>query len=83
MPFLNALRAIRTRNTQQSDRLNVPFVELDALNWEPNWMGLNDTNPDELMRRMQKAMEGDRQIIAETYTKFPQQPFWPRLETHD
>ncbi|NER84298.1 MAG: AAA family ATPase [Leptolyngbya sp. SIO1D8] len=39
--------------------LNVPFVELDALNWEPNWVGLNDTNLDELMRRMQTAAAGD------------------------
>ena len=61
--------------------LNVPFVELDALNWEPNWVGLNDTNPDELMRRMQTATAGDRWVAAGSYTRFSQQVFWPRLET--
>lgn len=61
--------------------LNVPFVELDALNWEPNWVGLNDTNPDELMRRMQTATADDRWVVAGSYTQFSQQVFWPRLET--
>ncbi len=61
--------------------LNVPFVELDALNWEPNWVGLNDTNPDELMRRMQAATVGDRWVVAGSYTQFSQQVFWPRLQT--
>lgn len=28
--------------------LDVPFVELDALNWQPGWVGLNATDPDEL-----------------------------------
>lgn len=61
--------------------LNIPFVELDALNWEPNWVGLNETNPDELMRRMQAATVGDCWVVAGSYTKFSQQTFWPRLET--
>ncbi|MDB9526321.1 hypothetical protein PN498_10015 [Oscillatoria sp. CS-180] len=61
--------------------LNVPFVELDALNWEANWVGLNETDPDELMRRMQAATVGDRWVVAGSYTQFAQQTFWPRLET--
>lgn len=61
--------------------LDIPFVELDALNWEPNWVGLNEADPDELMRRMREATVGDRWVVAGSYTQFSQQVFWPRLET--
>lgn len=61
--------------------LDIPFVELDALNWEPNWVGLNEADPDELMRRMREATVGDLWVVAGSYTQFSQQTFWPRLET--
>jgi adenylate kinase family enzyme len=64
-----------------AESLNVPFVELDALNWDPNWVGLNDTDPCELMRRMQEATTGDSWVVAGSYTQFSQQVFWPRLDT--
>lgn len=43
---------------QLARTLEVPFVELDALNWLPNWTGLNATNPTELERRI--AMKSTR-----------------------
>lgn len=60
---------------------NVPFVELDALNWEPNWVGLNDTDPEEFIRRIQQATVGNSWVVAGSYSKFSQQVFWPRLDT--
>jgi hypothetical protein len=30
------------------EQLRIPFVDLDALNWLPNWQGLNDTDPARL-----------------------------------
>jgi len=63
-----------------AELLGVPFVELDALNWEPNWIGLNATNPDELERRINTATEGDGWVVAGSYTQYSQRIFWPRLD---
>lgn len=61
--------------------LDADFVELDALNWLPEWVGLNETNPDELERRFEHATRGDSWVVAGSYTRFAQRTFWPRLET--
>lgn len=61
--------------------LDADFVELDALNWLPDWVGLNDTDPDELERRFEHATRGDAWVVAGSYTRFAQRAFWPRLDT--
>jgi len=60
--------------------LDVSFVELDALNWLENWVGLNATDPDELERRMREATAGDGWVVAGSYTAFSQRAFWNRLQ---
>ena len=64
-----------------SRALGVSFVELDALNWEPGWVGLNDTNPEELERRFREATTSDGWVAAGSYTSFSQRAFWSRLQT--
>ncbi len=66
---------------QLASAFALAFVELDALNWEPNWVGLNDTDPAELERRMMNATKGDGWVVAGSYTRFAQRTFWSRLET--
>lgn len=61
--------------------LDADFVELDALNWLPDWVGLNETDPDELERRFEHATRGDAWVVAGSYTRFAQRTFWPRLDT--
>ncbi|TVS11725.1 MAG: adenylate kinase [Gammaproteobacteria bacterium] len=61
--------------------LDVPAVELDALNWLPGWVGLNATDPAELERRLTAATAGDGWVVAGSYTAFCQRTFWQRLET--
>lgn len=61
--------------------LDVPLVELDALNWEPGWIGLNDHDPAEFERRIESATAGDAWVVAGSYTSFSQRVFWERLDT--
>ena len=61
--------------------LEAGFVELDALNWLPGWVGLNETDPEELERRFQQATRGDAWVVAGSYSAYSQRVFWPRLQT--
>ena len=68
---------------QLATALQVPFVELDALNWRPGWVGLNETNPEEFERLIARATDGDDGdgwVVAGSYMSFSQRVFWPRLE---
>ena len=77
----NSCSGKSTLGLRLSRALDVPFVELDALNWEPGWVGLNDTDPDELERRLRRATAGERWVVAGSYMSFSKRTFWPRLKT--
>ena len=62
-------------------RLDLKYVDLDALNWLPDWVGLNDIDPERLEKRMQEATAGDTWVVAGSYTIHSQRIFWPRLDT--
>jgi len=64
-----------------ADLLGADFVDLDAINWLPNWVGLNDTDQAELERRFRAATRGERWVTAGSYTATAQRAFWPRLDT--
>ena len=64
-----------------ADRLDIPLIELDALNWLPDWIGLNDIDPDELERRIAQATAGNGWVVAGSYMNFSRKIFWPRLDT--
>ena len=61
--------------------LNVPHVELDALNWEPGWVSLAEKAPEELERRISDATSGDGWVVSGSYMGFSMRAFWPRAET--
>lgn len=62
-------------------RLNVPFVELDALNWEPNWRDLSRRDPDEFERRIAEATAGDGWVVAGSYSRFSRRLLNPYAQT--
>lgn len=77
----NSCAGKSTLGERLSDLLDTPFVDIDALNWQPNWISLAATNPDELTRRLQQATAGDFWVVAGSYANFSEPVFWSRLET--
>ena len=61
--------------------LDADLVDLDALNWEKGWVALNESDPEELERRIRAATGGKRWVTAGSYTRPCQRAFWPRLDT--
>ena len=76
----NSCSGKSTLGARLATALSVPFVELDALNWEPGWVGLNETDPDGFEQRIERATNGDGWVVAGSYTGFSQRVFWHRLE---
>ena len=77
----NSASGKSTLAARLAEALDAAFVELDALNWLPGWVGLNETNPDEFERRIREATMGERWVVAGSYEKFSQRTFWPRIDT--
>ena len=70
-----------TLGEQLADVLDAPFVELDAINWQPQWVSLAAADPDEFERLVGEATAGDSWVVAGSYSAFSQRVFWPRLQT--
>ena len=47
--------------------LGVTYVELDALNWEADWVGLNEQDPPEFRRRVEGAVRRDAWVVDGNY----------------
>jgi adenylate kinase family enzyme len=59
-----------------AQRLNLDFIELDALHWEPNW---NSAPEDEFRRRVEVATRAPAWAIAGNYS-IARDVSWPRAE---
>ncbi len=64
-----------------ADERDIPHVNLDALNWQPDWVGLNATNPELLREKFTDATSGESWTVSGSYTNDAQATFWPRLDT--
>lgn len=65
-----------TLATRLAAQLKVPYIELDALHWEPNWTEA----PNEVLRgRVQEAIAGDGWVVDGNYAKV-RDLVWARVE---
>ncbi|MGK0222536.1 MAG: adenylate kinase family enzyme [Limisphaerales bacterium] len=77
----NSCAGKSTMAASLAEHFQYPWVELDALNWLPNWEGLNATDPDRLLNRMTEATQGDEWVVSGSYTAQSKVAFWPRVDT--
>ena len=61
--------------------LALPFVELDAVQWQPNWQPLMETDRDEFIRRVAAATAGEAWVVDGNYTSAVRHLTWGRA-TH-
>lgn len=60
-----------------ADRLQIPHVELDALNWEPNW---TEAKPEVFRSRIEQALQGKSWVVDGNYSK-ARDLVWGRADT--
>lgn len=70
-----------TLGKRLAQALGVDFVDMDALNWLPDWVALNAVDPEEFDRRLAEATAGDGWVVAGSYTRHAQRVLWSRLDT--
>lgn len=70
-----------TLASELAEHFGYSFVELDALNWMPGWVGLHETDPERFAQRMRAATQGERWVVAGSYTAHSRPVFWSRLDT--
>jgi hypothetical protein len=48
--------------------LDLPVIELDAINWQVGWRDLNTHDPEEFIRRVQAAMAAPAWVVDGNYS---------------
>ncbi|CAN5756324.1 AAA family ATPase [soil metagenome] len=67
-----------TLGEELAARMGVPFIELDALHWEPGWR-MADT--EVFRNRVREAIEPVSWVMAGNYTSKQQDVSWPEADT--
>lgn len=60
-----------------SNRLQLPYIELDALYWTENWMGVSD---QVFQERVETAIKAERWVIDGNYSRI-RHLVWARADT--
>lgn len=61
-----------------AEKLSVPFIELDALFWEPNWV---EADREVFRERVRQAIQPESWVMAGNYTSKQQDLSWPVADT--
>jgi adenylate kinase family enzyme len=48
-------------------QLALPYIEMDALNWQTGWRDLSRTDPEEFVRRVTLAIAADTWVLDSAY----------------
>jgi adenylate kinase family enzyme len=48
-------------------QLKLPHIELDAINWQPEWRDLTRHDPEEFVHRVAKAIEAESWVVDGNY----------------
>lgn len=67
-----------TLGRQLAARLGARFIELDALNWEPNWV---EAETEVFRERVREAIQCESWVIAGNYLDDQQDVSWPLADT--
>ena len=46
--------------------LNIDYIEMDALNWKPDWQ---EASPEEFLDGLQRAVAGDSWVLDGNYSR--------------
>ncbi|ODT87340.1 hypothetical protein [Phenylobacterium sp. SCN 70-31] len=49
----------------------VPHIDLDAVTWQPGWVALHETDPEEFLRRCEAAMAAEAWVSCGNYVRRP------------
>ena len=60
-----------------ADKLNVPYVEIDALYWKPNW---TESTDEEFFPKLEEAVSLDQWVLDGNYDR-TRSIKWKRVET--
>lgn len=55
-----------TFSRQLAEILHIPFIEMDAIFWGPDWSPLED---EDLYSRLAESLEGDKWVLDGNYTR--------------
>lgn len=77
----NSCSGKSTLAARLATHMDRPHVNLDAINWQPDWVGLNATDPDLLEEKFRAATASEAWVVSGSYTAQAQAAFWDRLDT--
>ena len=60
-----------------SHALDLPRIELDAINWQPGWRPISIEDPEDFFRRVADAASGEAWVIDGNYSK-AREAHWSR-----